>query len=160
MWPTLGILVMALALLLTPLGVPGLWIMCGVLVVGVWQGAVSVLVMATCLVLALIAELLEFAIVQKLNVRYGGSRLAFWGAILGGIAGVMVGMPVPIIGSIVAGFVGSFVGAAVATMYETRKLDKTLRVGWGVLLGRMWAAATKVATGILIFVLGAGSLLR
>lgn len=155
----LGIAVMAVALLLTPLGVPGIWVMVAVLAVGVWLGDVGLFVLIAAAVLAAIAELLEFLIVQRLNVRYGGSRLAFWGAIFGGIAGVLVGAPVPVIGSIVAGFIGSFVGAALATLYETRQLEHGMRVGWGVLLGRMWAAATKVAIGVVIFVLGAAALL-
>jgi uncharacterized protein YqgC (DUF456 family) len=160
MLATLGIVVMALALILTPVGVPGLWIMVAVLAIGAWFGEVAVLVLVTCVVLALIAELLEYVIVSRLNLRYGGSRRAFWGAIVGGIVGVMLGAQLPLIGSIVGGVVGSFAGAALATLYETRQFDKTLRVGWGVLLGRMWAAATKVAAGVLIFVLGAASLLR
>ena len=155
----LGILIMGVALFLTPLGIPGLWIMVGVLAIATTMGDVGVLVLVTCVVLALAAELLEFVIVQKLNVRYGGSRLAFWGAIFGGVIGVVVGMPVPVIGSIIAGFLGSFAGAMAATLYETRRLESAARVGWGVLVGRMWAAATKVAAGIVIFVLGSAALL-
>ena len=155
----LGVLVMGVALFLTPLGIPGLWIMVGVLAIGTIVGDVGVLVIVICLLLALAAELLEFFIVQKLNVRYGGSRLAFWGAIFGGIVGVIVGMPIPIIGSIIAGFLGSFAGAMAATLYETKRFDSAARVGWGVLIGRMWAAATKVAAGIVIFVLGSAALL-
>jgi uncharacterized protein len=155
----LGIAVMVVALLLTPLGVPGLWIMVVVLAIGWWVGAVGLLIVGFALVLAAAAEVVEFLIVDRLNVRYGGSRLAFWGAIAGGIAGVIVGMPVPIIGSVIAGFVGSFVGAAVATLYETRHVESAARVGWGTLLGRMWGAAAKVAAGTIILVLGAASLL-
>lgn len=155
----LGIVVMAIALFLTPLGIPGLWIMVGVLAIGAMLGDVGIPILMGCLALALGAEILELFIVQKLNVRYGGSRLAFWGAILGGVIGVVVGLPVPIIGSIIAGFFGSFAGAMAATLYETKRLDAAARVGWGVLLGRMWAAATKVAAGMIIFVLGAAALL-
>jgi uncharacterized protein len=155
----LGIAVMVAALLLTPLGVPGLWIMVGVLAIGWWVGAVGLLILGFALVLAAAAEVVEFLIVDRLNVRYGGSRLAFWGAIAGGIAGVILGMPVPIIGSVIAGFVGSFVGAAVATLYETRHVESAARVGWGTLLGRMWGAAAKVAAGTIILVLGAAALL-
>jgi uncharacterized protein len=155
----LGIAVMVVALLLTPLGVPGLWIMVVVLAIGWWVGAVGLLIVGFALVLAAAAEVVEFLVVDRLNVRYGGSRLAFWGAIAGGIAGVIVGMPVPIIGSVIAGFVGSFVGAAVATLYETRHVESAARVGWGTLLGRMWGAAAKVAAGTIILVLGAASLL-
>lgn len=155
----LGVLLMGIALFLTPLGIPGLWIMVGVLALGAVLGDVGVIILVVCLALALGAEILEFFIVQKLNVRYGGSRLAFWGAIFGGVMGVIVGMPIPIIGSIIAGFLGSFAGAMAATLYETKRFDSAARVGWGVLIGRMWAAATKVATGIVIFVLGSAALL-
>jgi uncharacterized protein YqgC (DUF456 family) len=155
----LAILIMGAALFLTPLGIPGLWIMVGVLAIGAIAGDVGVFVIVVCLALALGAEILEYFIVQKLNVRYGGSRLAFWGAIFGGVIGVIVGMPVPIIGSLIAGFLGTFAGAMVATLYETKRFDSATRVGWGVLVGRMWAAATKVAAGIVIFVLGATALL-
>lgn len=155
----LGVLLMGVALFLTPLGIPGLWIMVGVLALGAVLGDVGVVILIVCLALALGAEILEFFIVQKLNVRYGGSRLAFWGAIFGGVIGVIVGMPIPIIGSIIAGFLGSFAGAMAATLYETKRFDSAARVGWGVLIGRMWAAATKVAAGIVIFVLGSAALL-
>jgi uncharacterized protein len=154
-----GILIMAVALFLTPLGVPGLWIMVAVLAVGAWLGDVSLIILTVCALLAAAAEVVEFVIIQRLNVRYGGSTLAFWGAIFGGVAGVLIGMPVPIIGSIIAGFLGSFAGAAAATLYETRRLEDAGRVGWGTLLGRMWAAAAKVAAGIVIFVLGAAALI-
>ncbi|HSJ30648.1 MAG TPA: DUF456 domain-containing protein, partial [Longimicrobiales bacterium] len=155
----LGVLIMGIALFLTPLGIPGLWVMVGVLAIGAIAGDVGFLVIVTCLVIALAAELLEFLIVQKLNVRYGGSRLAFWGAIFGGVAGVIIGMPIPVIGSLIAGFLGTFAGAMAATLYETKRFDSAARVGWGVLIGRMWAAATKVAAGVVIFVLGSAALL-
>jgi uncharacterized protein len=155
----LGILVMGIALILTPLGIPGLWIMVGVLAIGAIGGTVGAFVIIVCLALALGAEILEYLIVDRLNVRYGGSRLAFWGAIFGGIAGVIIGMPIPLIGSLIAGFLGTFAGAMAATLYETKRFDSAARVGWGVLLGRVWAAATKVAAGIIIFVLGSTALL-
>jgi uncharacterized protein len=155
----LGVAVMLVALLLTPLGVPGLWIMVGVLAVGAWTGAVGMLVLGACIVLAAAAELVEYLIIERMNVRFGGSRRAFWGAIAGGIAGVMIGFPIAIIGPLIAGFLGSFAGAALATLYETRRVEAAARVGWGTLLGRMWAAGAKVAAGTVILVLGSASLL-
>jgi uncharacterized protein len=159
MLAVLGIVIMIVALLLTPLGLPGLWIMVAVLAAGAWGGEVGVLVLVVAIVLAAAAELIEWWIIDRLNVRYGGSRLAFWGAIAGGLVGVMLGMPIPVVGPLIAGFIGSFVGAAVATLYETRQVEAAARVGWGTLLGRMWAAAAKVAAGFVILVLGAASLL-
>lgn len=155
----LAILVMAAALLATPLGLPGNWIMIAVLTAGVFTGDVGALVLVGCLLLAIAAEALEYLLVQRLNVRYGGSSRAFWGAIAGGIAGVVVGLPVPVVGSLIAGFLGTFVGAVLVTLAETRKLESASRVGWGVLLGRMWAAAVKTAAGIVILVIGAAAFL-
>ena len=154
-----GVIVMVIALFLTPVGVPGLWIMIAVLAVGWWFKEVSIAVVLGCVVLAGIAEVIEFLIVKRLNTKYGGSRLAFWGAIVGGIVGALIGAPIFLVGSLIMGFIGTFVGAAAATMYETKQLDQSTRVGWGVVLGRMWSAAAKVAAGVVILVLGGAALL-
>lgn len=155
----LAIALMFGALFLTPLGLPGNWIMIAVLAAGAYFDYVGALVLIAAVLIALVGELVEFLLVQKLNLRYGGSNKAFWGAIAGGMIGVVVGVPVPVIGSIVAGFIGSFVGAALVTLAETRHMQSAGRVGWGVLLGRMWAAAVKTAAGIVILVLGAAAFL-
>ena len=154
-----AIAIMAAALLVTPLGLPGNWIMIAVLTAGVYTGDVRPLVLIGCLLLAIAAEAVEYLLVQRHNLRYGGSRLAFWGAIAGGIVGVIIGLPVPVVGSLIAGFLGTFAGAALVTLAETRKLDSASRVGWGVLLGRMWAAAVKTAAGVAILVMGAAAFL-
>lgn len=150
---------MVIALFLTPLGAPGNWIMIAVLAAGAWYDRVGWLVLVICVCLALVAEVLEFLLVKRMSDRYGGSRKAFWGAILGGIVGVVIGMPVPIIGSIIAGFAGSFAGAALVTYMEAKDMGQAGRVGWGVLLGRMLAATVKTAAGIAILVMGAAALL-
>lgn len=155
----LAILIMVAALFTIPLGVPGNWIMVAVLAAAAWLGRVGVPVLLAAVLLAGLAELAEFLLVRRLSLRYGGSRRAFWGAIAGGIIGVIVGVPVPFIGSVIAGFLGSFAGAALVTVAETRRLDSARRVGWGVLLGRVWAAAVKTAAGIAIIVIGTAALL-
>ncbi|HSJ24246.1 MAG TPA: DUF456 family protein [Longimicrobiales bacterium] len=155
----LGTIIMVGGLIAIPFGFPGLWVMVAVLAVGWWLGAVGWLILALALVLAAAAELIEYYIIDRMNIRYGGSRLAFWGAILGGIAGIIIGLPVPILGSVIAGFIGSFVGAALATLYQTRHVEHAARVGWGTLLGRLWASVAKVAAGVIILVLGSAALI-
>jgi hypothetical protein len=155
----LGIAIMGGSLFLTPLGLPGNWIMVGVLAAGAILGEVGAGVLIATLLVAVSAELVEFLIVQRLNLRYGGSKNAFWGAIGGGIIGVVAGLPVPIVGSIIAGFIGSFAGAALVTYLESKTADHALRVGWGILIGRALAAAAKTAAGVVILVLGAAALL-
>jgi hypothetical protein len=154
-----AIVVMTGALFTTPLGAPGNWIMVAVLAAGAWFGLVGWLVLGSAVLIAGAAEVVEFMLVRRLSLQYGGSRRAFWGSIAGGIVGVLVGAPVPVVGSIVAGFLGSFIGAALVTLSERRSLEHARRVGWGVLLGRMWAAAVKTAAGVVILVLGAAAFL-
>lgn len=155
----LAIALMVVSLFLIPLGLPGAWIMVGILAVGAIYGAVGLSTLITVAVIATIGEIIEFFVVKRFTAQYGGSRAAFWGAIIGGIVGVMVGLPVPIIGSIFAGFIGSFLGAALVTAVETRKWDQAGRVGWGVLIGRMLSAIVKTFAGIVILVLGAFALI-
>jgi hypothetical protein len=148
---------MALAIVLIPLGLPGLWVLVALIGVGVWLGEVSGWVLATGVVLAAVAELAEWLIVRSMNIRYGGSPRAFWGAVGGGLLGVLVGAPVPVVGSIVAGFVGSFLGAALVTWQELDDLDAAGRVGWGVLLARVFSVALKVGVAVMLLALGGGA---
>jgi uncharacterized protein YqgC (DUF456 family) len=99
-------------------------------------------------VLAVIAEVLEFTLAAGYTRKYGGSRRAGWGAILGGIVGAIVGVPVPIVGSVIGAFVGSFVGALVLEYSRARDHRVSTRVAWGALLGRVAAAAAKTGIGV------------
>jgi hypothetical protein len=54
--------------------------------------------------------------------RFGGSRRAQWGALIGGFAGLFVGTPIPVLGSLVMSFVGTFAGCA-------RRRDDGARAG-------------------------------
>lgn len=155
----LGVIIMVIALISIPLGLPGLWIMIGVAAVGAITGAVSLMSLLACVLIAVAAELVEFFLLGKLTRKYGGSRKAFWGALVGGFAGIFVGVPIPIIGSIIAGMVGAFAGAALVTYAETRKLDSAHRVGWGAVVGRMLTAVAKTAAGIAILTIAAAALL-
>jgi uncharacterized protein YqgC (DUF456 family) len=148
---------MFLCILIIPLGWPGLWIMVAIVGLGAVLGQVGPGILVAVLAVAAAAELLEFLIVQRMSRRYGGSNLAFWGAILGGTIGVFVGAPVPLLGPVIAGVVGSFIGAAAAALYTSRDLVAASRVGWGVVLARAIAAAVKVAAAFVVLALGAGA---
>lgn len=158
-WGLVGVAVMIGSLFLTPLGLPGNWVMIAVLAVGAFFGEVGVMVLVATLAIALVGELIEFWIVKRYNLRYGGSNKAFWGALAGGLIGTFVGIPVPVIGSIIAGIIGSFVGAVLVTVAEARTLGDATRVGWGVTLGRVWSAVAKTAAGVTILALGGWALL-
>lgn len=154
------ILILFGALLTIPIGLPGIWIMIGVVAVGALMQHIGIWVVVITLAIAVFAELIEFFVVKRLTDQYGGSKRAFWGAIAGGTIGMFVGVPVPIIGSIVAGFIGSFLGAAVVTYSETKEMRAAHRVGWGAVIGRTLSAVTKTAAGLTILIITAAALLR
>ena len=156
----LGIAVLVLGLLSIPLGLPGLWIMIGVAAVAAITGEIGTVTLLACVLLAIIAELIEFLLVRKLTKQYGGSKKAFWGAIGGGFVGVLIGAPIPIIGSVIMGMIGAFAGAAIVTFAETKQMGAAHRVGWGAVLGRMFTTVAKTAAGVAILVLAAAGLLR
>lgn len=109
--------------------------------------------------LVVAAELLEFLVLRWLGARYGGSRMAFWGAVAGGFVGVVVGMPVPVVGPVLAGFLGTFVGAVGVTLLEKRPVREASRVGWGVILARSLSVAIKTGVGVTLLVVGVWALL-
>src|SRR5713226_3987088 len=81
-------------LLLVPLGLPGLWVMVfGVIGYG-WLTSfrsVGVATIGIVLGLAFLGEIVEWWLGFHYAKRYGGSRRAGWGALLGGILGAGVG---------------------------------------------------------------------
>jgi hypothetical protein len=141
-------------LALVALGLPGLWVMVlAVIAYGSLTdfqriGAVTILIVVA---LAVIGEVLEAWLGFGLARRYGGSKRAGWGALVGGLVGAIVGVPVPVIGSVIGAFIGSFAGAVV---FEYSKSDAgtAVRAGWGALLGRAAATAAKTAVGVVIAV--------
>ena len=152
-----------IGLLLVPLGLPGLWLMViGVVGYGWLTGfsSIGVATIAIVIGLALLGELLEAWVGFGLARRYGGSSRAGWGALVGGIVGALVGVPVPIIGSVIGAFVGSFAGAAVFEYSLSRIPGTAMRAGWGAILGRAVAAATKMGLGLVIAVVAGFAALR
>lgn len=138
------------ALLLVPLGLPGLWVMVGVALLADVSGVgvdfgLGVIVGVTALALA--AEVIEFGLGGRIARRYGGSRRAEWGAIAGGLAGAMIGVPVPLIGPMIGAFVGAFAGALVAELSLRRGARAATRVATGALVGRALAVVVKTGIG-------------
>ena len=141
-------------LFLIPLGLPGLWLMlaaaflydilaAGADPIGIWN-------IAGATVLAVLAEVAEFSLAGRYARKYGGSKRAGWGAILGGIVGAFMGVPVPIVGSVIGAFAGAFLGALAFEYMGTRNAGAATRVAWGALVGRVVAAALKVGVGVAI----------
>jgi hypothetical protein len=142
-------------LLLIPFGLPGLWIIVlGILGYG-WLTefrTITTWFLVLALVLALAAELIEAWVGFRFARRYGGSRRAGWGALIGGLIGAIIGVPVPLVGPVIGGFLGAFAGAALFEYTRERKSGSATKAGWGAVLGRATAAAIKMSIGVVLVV--------
>jgi len=150
-------------LVLIALGLPGLWVIVAAVVIGgvvtgfhtIGMGTIAVVI-----ALALLGELFELWFGYGLARRYGGSKRAGWGALIGGLVGAIIGVPVPIIGSVIGGFVGAFAGATLLEYSRSPVAGAAVRAGWGALLGRVAATAAKMTLGIVIAVVAVFAALR
>lgn len=145
-----------LSLPLTAVGLPGTWAF--IAGVGLWKSfdptaGVSWGAIITGVVLALIAELLEWGLASRYTTKYGGSRRAGWGALIGGLVGAIVGLPIPVLGSIVGSFAGAFLGALALEYSVHGEHHRAGHVAWGALIGRVVAAGMKVALGVVVVVI-------
>jgi uncharacterized protein YqgC (DUF456 family) len=155
--------VILLSLILIVLGLPGLWIMIATAVVYnmiVAGDPIGWITLIAVTVLAVAAEVLEFTMTGQYARKYGGSRRAGWGAIIGGIVGAIVGVPIPIVGPVIGAFAGSFIGALVAEMTGGTGAGDATRVAKGALIGRVVSTVLKIgigfAIGIWIFIAAMG----
>ena len=147
--------VLLLSLIMIPFGMPGTLVMFAaalcykLLVPNGGIGWPSVVVVG---ILMAIAEGLEWTLAARFAKKYGGSRRAGWGAVIGGMIGAFMGVPIPIVGSIIGAFAGAFVGALVFELSRGSGGGTATKVAWGALIGRVAAAAIKVAIGLVMAV--------
>jgi uncharacterized protein YqgC (DUF456 family) len=141
------------SLLLIPIGLPGTWLMVLAGVVYSYaapRAAISGYVIIGCVLIALLAELLDLSATGRYTKKYGGSARGAWGAILGGLVGAVVGVPVPIIGSVIGAFVGSFAGAFLGEYSGGAGHGQATRAATGAAIGRAVAMGLKAGAGCVI----------
>jgi hypothetical protein len=143
--------IIILGLLMIPFGLPGTLVMVAgaigykLLVPAGGIGWFTVFIVSAMMI---VAEVLEWVLTARFTRKYGGSRRAGWGAILGGMVGAFLGVPIPIIGSVIGAFVGAFIGAFAFEYSRGTGHGTATRVAWGALIGRATAAAMKVGIGL------------
>ena len=101
--------------------------------IGVW----TLLILAAMAVLTYVVEFAASALGVK---KYGGSRRAMAGAVLGGIVGLLFSVPGILL--------GPFVGAVLGELSLQRSLDQASRAGFGTVVGLAIGVAGKLAIGI------------
>lgn len=160
----IGLVVCCLVgLALIAIGLPGIWLMViAVISYGLVTkfAGVGVITLSVTIVLALLSEVAEAYLGFGLAKKYGGSKRAGWGALIGGLVGAGMGVPIPLIGSVIGSLIGAFAGALLFEYLGHGDSDKAFRAGWGALLGRVAATATKMALGFVITVMAVIGALR
>ncbi|UQN05605.1 DUF456 domain-containing protein [Deinococcus sp. QL22] len=74
--------------------------------------------------------------------KYGGSKQAVWGALIGGLVGIFI--PFGLI-------VGPLAGALIAELFVVRKpIPEAVRAAWGTLVGLLTGLAAKLVLHLLI----------
>lgn len=149
--------VMVVSVLVIPLGVPGTFVIVANSLVYAWLTGFAELTWGTVgllLLIALVVEGLEFFIGAAAAGKYGGSRKAMVGAVLGGFVGAIWATPiVPLLGTLIGAFAGAFAGAALFEYFHSKDLDKSLRVGFGAFLGAVGGKLTKIAAATAMVVM-------
>jgi uncharacterized protein len=138
---------------------PGTWLMVVITAVLKWWLPAYVLVSWTTLSvaagLALLGEVLEFALGAAGARRAGGSTkaaaLAIVGSLVGGIIGTAI--PVPVVGTLIGACLGAFAGSLLGDLWAGRPLFPSVEAGWGAAVGRFWGTLTKLAVGAAMVVI-------
>jgi uncharacterized protein YqgC (DUF456 family) len=111
-------------------------------------------------VIAAGGEALEFFAGAAGAAKKGGSRravaLAIVGTIAGSITGAVMGLPIPVLGPLVGalagGAGGAFAGAYLGEMWKHGGTNKSVNVGWGAAIGRLFGTLGKLAAGAVMLV--------
>jgi len=145
-------------LFLTLLGLPGLWLMVAAFAGFAWVTTLGHYVgwasLVTVLVLAMIAEVLEFYTGSAGAKKAGASRRGMIGAMVGAlVGGFLFTIPVPVLGTIFGVCFGAFVGAALVEMGIVGDAGHAGRVGWGAAKGRFFGIVLKLGFGLVIFLI-------
>ncbi len=150
-------LTMILAVLVIPVGLPGTFVIAGLaLLHGVVTqfDPISVGFVVLLFGLAVAGEVVEFFFGAASAKKYGGSKWAMTGAVVGGFAGAVFGTGVvPVLGTLVGAFLGAFAGAALGELVTGSGLASSLRVGYGAMLGSIGGKLSKVLLAIVMVVM-------
>ncbi len=157
-WPIVGYVVFGLCalagLIITPLGLPGNWlifggaVVCGFATQWAKYGWFFLLLLAVTAVFGELVEVASSAIGAK---KFGASTGATVAAIVGTLVGLLLGTGVmPIIGSLIGAFAGAFLGAFIYEYIKLQDREKALKAGLGAFLGRTAAIIAKESIGILM----------
>jgi uncharacterized protein YqgC (DUF456 family) len=164
MWATLLVLLNTVWLATVVVGLPGTWlIVASTALVAWWQrgdaaagdeGMFSIATIVVIIVLAALAEVVEFFTGVVGSKRAGGTRWGSVGAIVGGVIGAIAATPlIPPLGSLIGACVGACLGAWGLELAGGRKMKESVDVGVGAGVGTLVGRVAKLIAGVAIWVI-------
>ena len=104
--------------------------------------------------MAVAVELIEAVLGAYMAKKFGGSKYAMTGAVVGGILGAIVGTPMaPVVGTLLGGFFGAFTGATLLEWLHTSDFQKSAKVGIGAFFGAVGGKITKIMVALIMVVM-------
>jgi uncharacterized protein YqgC (DUF456 family) len=152
----LMLIVLLLGWAVNILGLPGLWLMVAAYGLYGWLSGWNVYVgwpsLIIVVVLAVLAEIVEFLAGAAGSARAGGRKRGMIGAIVGGFLGAIFlsVIPIPVVAQVIGACLGAFIGAAVMELTD-KDFVHAMRVGVGAAKGRFMGIVSKLAFGGLMF---------
>lgn len=148
------IIVLLLGLFSIIFGLPGtILIAADVIVYGAVTGfsVIGWKLILAIVILAILAETLEFIIGMSLAFQFGISVKGFWASLAGSIIGAVLLTPFFFgFGAIAGAFLGGFAGVVIVEIIRQRRMKAAFRASMGLLLGRIAGVCLK---GIFAFVM-------
>jgi uncharacterized protein YqgC (DUF456 family) len=124
---------------------PGIPVMFGGMLLAAWVGdfqKIPIWVIVAIGVLAVLSIVFDFLAGTYGAKRYGASKAAVWGALIGTIVGMFFGIP--------GIFLGPFIGAAIGQLASGSAIDHAAKVGFGTWIGLLIGTAVKLAVAFMM----------
>ncbi|HLI16700.1 MAG TPA: DUF456 domain-containing protein [Rhodanobacteraceae bacterium] len=124
---------------------PGIPVMFGGMLLAAWVGdfqRIPVWVVVFLGIIAAFSIVFDFLAGTYGAKRYGASKAAVWGALIGTIVGFFFGIPGILL--------GPFVGAVIGQLVSGSRIDQAARVGVGTWIGLLIGTAIKLAVAFMM----------
>lgn len=162
MYIGLSILVVlnAVWVVLVAFGLPGNWLIVTCTALFAWwqwdRSVFSVGTLVAIVVLALLAELVEFFAgmvgARKAGASWRGAVAAIFGALFGALAGTIV-IPVPLLGTLFGAGLGAGLAVWAVELSRGQHPQHSLRRGVSAGLGALLGITSKLAAGVVIWLI-------
>ena len=148
--------VLGLVLLLSVFGLPGNWLMLGLVAVChfalPFESPLGLAYWLIVVVIAIVGEVAEFLLQVRQAKKYGSSNTGTVGGVLGAIVGAILLAPLFFgIGAFIGALLGAYVGCLLFELVRGSGLQPAARAALGAMFGRFLGTVCKLACGAVIW---------